>query len=859
LKKPRSIKWKLIFLFTSVSTLPVIFLGTLLIYFSAKGLENEINAKNLLLSKIFINQAEKYLEQPLADLEVIKRYLSSEGTINTTSILFEELLERHNYIVKFVITDREGYVTGVFPKDQDLLGSDLSRRAFFRNLRENGGRYWSSVFISSPDNIPVTALSVPLEYGVLTAHLNLSMLSEIANELSETKDIVVSVTDQTGTYIAHSNYAKVLQRDVAFNYNQLRAQNVEGIIKQDMMHDGKDFVCHIGFIRQTGWSIMISQPYEKTYSPVKRLLWGTLSLTLLLFIFSFVVSYRYGAAIKNTIDLFLVKTRKIAGGQYDTEISDVKYSEFIELSSAIYGMAQKIDQREKDILDSQAMFRAVFDADAVGTCIMDRKLRFQTVNAKWSEITGYAPEDLIDQTILTLTHADDRDEFEKNLQAIIEGRKTSGRQEKRMVRKDGCEIRVDHTMAVIKKGRDIEYLVGMIVDNTEKIFAREEKEQLEKKLQQAYKMEAVGSLASGIAHDFNNILAAILGYAEMSIADTDPNSEVALYLEEIEKAGNRASDLVKQILAFSRQAEFELTRISPVKIVNDTMKMLRPSIPASIDISTDIEPGLGYIRANPTQIHQVIVNLCTNSFQAMEETGGVLKIILQKKTLGVNDLHHVPHVSPGEFVVMTIKDNGPGIPENVKRKIFDPYFTTKEFGKGTGMGLSIVHGTMTKHGGFVALDEHQSTGASFSVFLPLIDGESEESVSDSQAELSGEGNILMVDDEVMLTDLGRRKLESLGYEVSCCNSSLEALEMFKKDPAAFDLVITDQTMPKMSGLELVARLHQIRSGVPVVLCTGYSSTVAREDALSAGVNEFVLKPYNYKDLSVIIRKVLKKG
>ncbi len=856
MKKQRSIKWKLFLFFIPLSTLPVILLGTFVLYFSAKQLEEEINSKNLLLSKIFINQIERYLEGPLYDLDSLKNTITSRGLNKGTEILFDELLKRHDYFLKFILTDEQGYVTDVFPKDKELLKSDLSRRDFFTNIEANGNIYWSSVFISSPDNIPVTALSVPFGRGIITAHLNLGYLAEITQDLSETENIIVSVTDQTGTYLAHSSQKKVLQRDMEPNYNHLKELDNNTIFMQNLTHDGKEFVCHIGFIQQTGWSIMISQPHKQTYFPVQKLFLVVITLTLFLFILSLAISIRYSTALQRTLQKFLDNTKKIANGDYENSISGIEYSEFNTLADSILSMTKKIEQREQDILSSQAMFRTVFHADAAGTSLINKDLSFQTINNKWTEITGYHIEDLAGKTLLSLTHPDDMEETEENLTSLIDGIKTSVSQEKRLINKKGQEIWVYHTMALIEQSQDEKHLVGMLTDITEQKTAQIENIQLQQKLQQAHKMEAVGSLAGGIAHDFNNILTAILGYAEIAIDDVQPGSELSSYLLEIEKAGIRAKELVKQILAFSRQAEVEMSQVDLEKIVTDALKMLRPSIPTSIEIETQFEKNLECVNANPAQIHQIVMNLCTNSLHALDENKGYIRITLQKKIVYSEDFPFMYKDHSGPYIRMTIQDNGCGIPAEIKEKIFDPYFTTKEFGKGTGMGLAITHGIAAKHGGFLILDDDHTEGASFSLFFPVA------SLSDNQEKptdisvYSGTGHILFVDDELMLTALATEKFTRIGYEITTCNNGLEALKLLQDNPQKFDIIITDQTMPMMTGLELAKKLAQFQSTLPIILCTGFSSVVDKNEALQTGIKRLLYKPYNFNELSLLVKELV---
>jgi CheY-like chemotaxis protein/anti-sigma regulatory factor (Ser/Thr protein kinase) len=375
-------------------------------------------------------------------------------------------------------------------------------------------------------------------------------------------------------------------------------------------------------------------------------------------------------------------------------------------------------------------------------------------------------------------------------------------------------------------------------------------------LRQSQKMEAIGTLAGGIAHDFNNILAAIIGYGELAQESCPFGSTIAQDLDQILQAGHRAKELVKQILSFSRQAESEKIHFQPAIIVKETIKLLRSSLPTTITIKRDIDKSTALIYADPTVIHQIVMNLCTNAFHAMEEKGGNLSISLKNKIVSRQELVNIPQIQPGNFIQLTIKDCGAGIPPEIMSKIFDPYFTTKETGKGTGMGLAIVHGIIKSYGGFIKCQSQVGEGTVFTILLPAIDKQTETETKQADFAPVGTEHILLVDDEEILVDMGKLMLERLGYRVTTHTSSLEALNAFSNQPEAFDLVITDQTMPGMTGIDLARRMLQIRPEISIIVSTGYSNLMSEEKARSYGIKGFALKPIAKKDIAALIRKVL---
>ncbi|MFH0784676.1 MAG: cache domain-containing protein [Pseudomonadota bacterium] len=386
-----------------------------------------------------------------------------------------------------------------------------------------------------------------------------------------------------------------------------------------------------------------------------------------------------------------------------------------------------------------------------------------------------------------------------------------------------------------------------------------EKKKLEKQLSQAQKMEAIGTLAGGIAHDFNNILAAMLGYTELAEEEIPAGSTVAEYLGQVIQAGTRAKELVKQILAFSRHAETSKVPLKVASIVKETLKLLRSSLPTTITIEQNVDVDAGLILADPTQIHQIIMNICTNAYHAMEQTGGILSVTLKRTFKHSQDLNNEPSVQPGEFMELSIEDSGPGIDPAIQDKIFDPFFTTKETGKGTGMGLAIAHGIVKSCGGFITCSSRLGKGTVFIINLPVL--EEEHVLPEAQTpgqNFFGTERILYVDDEESLADMSKIMLERRGYNITVCTNSMEALNIFTGRPDAFDLVITDQTMPGMTGIDLARKILQVRPNMPIILCTGYSSIVSAEEARAVGIKGFTMKPLVWSDIGGIIRKILEE-
>ncbi|MFH1488253.1 MAG: ABC transporter substrate binding protein [Pseudomonadota bacterium] len=542
------------------------------------------------------------------------------------------------------------------------------------------------------------------------------------------------------------------------------------------------------------------------------------------------------------------------GAAFSGLIEDVILKDSSDRIIGIRSVIQDITARkqaEEALSESEKKYRALFEAESDALVIADRETAgILEVNEAALKLYGYTREEM---TALKVT--DFTTEPEKALNALIESRPVIPiRYQKR---KDGstfpAEITVNNLELAGKKLR-----ISALRDISERVRAEEDRKRLEAQLRQAQKLESIGKLAGGIAHDFNNILSPILIHTEMALMELPEGNPIRHNLRQVYKAGERARDLVKQILAFSRQSKPERIAFSVTPVVKEALRLIRSSLPTTIEIKQSIQAEKDTVFADPTQVHQILMNLCTNASHAMRERSGVLEVGLRNVDLDPAAVSRIHGLKPGSYLRLDVRDTGHGMEPSVLERIFDPFFTTKEVGEGTGMGLSLIHGIVADLGGTVTVESEQGKGSAFHVFLPIHEKAAPLKPADEIRLPLGSEHILFVDDEKAMVSAIQPMLENLGYKVTARTSSIEALEAFRNDPGRFDLVITDMTMPNMTGDELAAEVMGIRPDIPVILCSGFSERIDEHKAKAMGIRAYVMKPIVMREMAKKIRDVLDK-
>jgi PAS domain S-box-containing protein len=573
---------------------------------------------------------------------------------------------------------------------------------------------------------------------------------------------------------------------------------------------------------------------------------------------------------------------RLSFGRYPEEVTEIPYREFSSIARSFGRMAARVRFGEASLVDangqlrqeivrreeavralvtaertateSAALLQHLLDATPVGVALsVDRTLL--RVNERFCEITGFDAAELSGKE-LRLLYPDRAEYLRVGDQIYLEARERGfGAVETVWQRKDGTAIDVLVQARALDAADWSQGMSVTVSDITLQRRAAAERDALHERLARSQRLEAIGTLAGGIAHDFNNILGAIIGYTEFCLKSETLSAEVREDMEVVRQAGRRAAELVRQILAFSRQASQERVSVQPRQIAAEALKLMRASLPATIEVRSRLECD-AVVLADPAQLHQILVNLCTNAALAMKERGGVLEVELAETSFDAAEAR-VEGVEPHRFARLSVRDTGCGMSREVQERIFEPFFTTRREGEGTGMGLAVVHGIVKASGGYLTVRSAPGRGSTFDVHLPIASEEAAAQARPDDAPLNGgEERVLLVDDEPLLAEVTQRALARGGYAATAFTSSRDAIRAFEDAPDQWDALVTDMTMPGVTGEELVRRVRALRPDLPVILCTGFSERMTPDVVAALGVDRFALKPVAPADLRRLVREAL---
>ena len=837
----------------------------------------EFNQQQLILARSAANSIEVYFKAVIGDLSAQANMSENYGMTPEHQKILEQTYCGFPRRTSIRLLDRKGVLRYIYPCRgwrKELVGKDYSREAYFRQAMATGritlspliyneqgeARIRIAVPISLPDDtdppgekdgrdvtvtetVPVGRKDVRVS-GVLVGSINPEIISrDFISPIVSGKTGYAWLLDSEGTFLSHQLNEFVGRN--AFRIRHARNPFFSYDAINDIQHlmmvgaEGKDRYI-------SGWHRTQDGEVEKlvAYSPI-QILNGIWSVAVCAPV-NEVEGIVNRARRSEQHSLALVTAVLLLCGAFFF-ITRYRWSRSLE---------REVERQTRDLKANEKRMRAILNASPVGIGLfVNRKTIW--LNKSMYGMIGYEKDAFLGKDVKALyPNPAEYERVGRELYADADGSGT-GSMETKLVRKDGAFLDCYLQACAVEPSDPSQGYIVAIVDISEQKKHDRQKKEFENRLRQAEKMEVIGSLAGGIAHDFNNILFPIVGYTEILLHTAPEGSDSHDLLDRILKAADRAKNLVRQILTFSRQGDTGLKPIRLQPTVKEAVKLLRASIPATIEIRQRIENGDAVAMGNPTQVHQIVMNLCTNAYHAMEnQEGGTLEVSLTEMVLesGVCDQLNM---RPGLYLELTVSDTGSGIAPEILNRIFEPYFTTKETGKGTGMGLSVVYGIVKDFNGEIRVNSCSGKGSEFHVYLPAIHtgkNGGEESGPDHFS--GGKERVLLVDDDEDAISVQEEMLKQLGYTVIRQTSSLAALKMFRRDPKIVDFVITDLTMPNLTGDKLSRELADIRPGIPIILCTGSNESMSQEKAKCLGIKGFFRKPVKTGVLAKIVRKAL---
>lgn len=744
-----------------------------------------------------------------------------------------------------------------------------------------------------------------ITFVIVTIVVFVSILSLVINLLIVTRENERQLTQKSNEYLSFLNESleiplwsydietvKKLGEMMMSNdlVSSIKIHDPAGIINfEDRKEDETELVLKTVNIQYQGNMVgslelgLTKRLYQKQLKHI--IITALYTILILIAVLYAIVMLSARRFIRKPLDEFALKLAAIAKGDYQNYPRATPQVELEGIMGNFNQMASKIQSREESLIDTnRAMRNEIVEREKAETLLRESEQRYRSLHDNIplgvfrSEPGGtitslnpamYSilniPEDADLQSLSTDNFYISTQDRQRPLNELQKGWSVKGFQ-CQLKDADGKLLWVSiSTNPILDEKGNLQYMDGIMEDITQRKQMEEDKNKLQNQLLQLQKMEAIGTLAGGIAHDFNNILGGIIGYSELALAqleNREPGDEeipasLDEYLGYIYEAGNRARDLVKQILNFSRQGTSTKVSMNLKSLANECIKLLTAVLPKTITVEAFMEAEKNTLLADPSQIHQVIMNLGTNAYQIMREKGGCLTFKIENVQLSQPRSFSGITIMPGNYVKLSVKDTGTGIPFHLQERIFDPYFTTKAVNEGTGLGLSVSLGIIKSHGGLLELTDTSENGTTFSVFLPVSDERLPESEKEEKlVPIGNKEHVLVVDDEPFFLDVMSQMLKSLSYRVTTFQDSVLALEAIRLEPRVFDLLISDQTMPGMTGVQLAGEAKKINPGLPIILCSGYSETVSKDTATNLGITKFLFKPINQRELANAVRIVL---
>ena len=874
----RSIRTRLTVALFGLATVPLLVVGVVFAMMGYSGLRQQALVTQQLHAQQVATAVDSFVHELAGQLVLLAKVHDAFTTASSQEKkwVFDELLSYENRFQELSLLDENGMELLRRSRGAIVLDKNLQSQAndpSFQYPLATGHTYFGPVHADTDSGEPQMSIAVPLRspltgktVGVFRGEARLKKIWELLASLPSQEGETVFIVGGNGTVVAHPDPSVVL-RATRFHPPADRSAFTSGLEngRVAMATERIDLGRHPLYV--------VAQRSE---SEVMALARNTLALITVLMLFTLAIAAYFSILVVGHITRPLhdlaATARQIQEGDLTRRADYSRNDEVGELAMAFNAMTERVHQSLEEMAEEIAVrrqaetalrehrstLRQILDTIPQSIFWKDREGVYLGGNQVFAQAAGLADPELVQgktdfdmpwpRAEAEAYRADDLEVVSTNRSKphIIEP----------LQQADGSRLWIDTTkVPLLDEQGEVYGVLGVYADITEKRKADEERQALEMQLRQAQKMEAIGTLAGGIAHDFNNILSIIFGFTELAMMEEDADKRQD-NLGEVYKAAGRARDLVRQILTFSRKMEQQRQPLQVSLVVKEALKMLRASIPTTIEIRQNIASE-AMAQAEPTQIHQVVVNLCTNAYQAMKESGGVLAVSLEEVEIEEGDYEYAG-LTAGRYLKLDVGDTGSGIDPAIREKIFEPYFTTKGLGEGTGMGLAVVHGIVKSHHGHITLYSEPGKGTNFHVYLPVTEQPTTAATPATPLPPpTGAGErILFVDDEEQICSMANFILSKNGYQVTSFTDPTEALRAFTQQPDHFDLVMTDMTMPHLNGAELAQQLLAIKPELPIILCTGQSALIDREKALAMGIREYLGKPTPTHTLLATIHQVL---
>jgi PAS domain S-box-containing protein len=835
-----------------------------------------------------------YFATPGGDFFYVNRDSSRPGQEGYRS-KFIEVNEAGRHI-RFVWRDRK--MTRVAEREDPTDTYDPRKRPWYQKAIKEKDIIWTDPYVFFSSQKPGITTAGPIFgadgslIGVVGVDIELDVLSRFVGKLRVGKTGLAFIVNQDKDVIAFHDVdqlkyqeenkdgkirlSKINELDnplCNLAYNAIKAtainretnKNSQGLDPAFALFESgqkKYYTMFTGVAASTiSWMIGVYIPEADYFGEINANRNLTLLVTLVVSLLATIGGLMLAGRLIQPISELDQEARRIKNNDYSSlpKIKTV-FNQIQRTADTFYDMKNSVADYKKELEKTEKIHRAMTDTANESIFMVDDKERICYWNSAAQILFGYDAQQALGKNIFDLEpFGQDLDSEDLTLYSIFSRREKNQSlkmMELTIITRGGQQIPVELSMVGISI-QESWYAISVIRDISERKKSEQEKLAIWRQLQAARKMEAIGTLAGGIAHDFNNILSGIFGYAELLRVSLKPEDALQTHVDSITMAGDRARDLVRQILAFSFQDVHELKPLEVHAIINEACNLLASSLPVSVKITRNIDENCRLVLGDATQIHQVALNLMTNAFHAMEEKGGTLSIGLEEIELTGGPLLEAMELGPGHYLCYSVVDTGVGISSQVMDKIFDPYFTTKAQGKGTGLGLAVIKGIVQSHRGGIHVESKPGKGSRFEIFLPVIEADQKpvEMVGHTRIQ-KGSEHILLVDDQKEVIRIERLILEVLGYRVTTRLSGREALETFVAAPSTYDMVITDMNMAEMSGETLAQELMAVQPDIPVILLTGYHEGMTRDKARTMGIKDFLMKPVKLKEFSAIIREVL---